>query len=114
MQETQGDMGSILGSGRSPGGGNGNPLQYSGLKNPMNGGAWWATVQHFAESDTSEQESLWALTSDHRGAGGQSWCCLSRQDDSRRPLAPVRSELRRPRAGKLTPTCGVLRRVWWA
>jgi len=35
-----GDTDSISGLGRSPGGGNGNPLQYSSLKNPMNGGAW--------------------------------------------------------------------------
>ena len=34
----------IPGSGRSPGGGHGNPLQYSGLENPMDRGAWWATV----------------------------------------------------------------------
>ena len=39
-----GDAGSIPGSGRSPGEGNGNPLQYSCLKNPMDRGAWWATV----------------------------------------------------------------------
>ena len=39
------DVGSIPGSGRSPGGGNGNPLQYSCLGNPMDRGAWWATVQ---------------------------------------------------------------------
>ena len=38
------DEGLIPGSGRSPGGGHGNPLQYSGLENPMEGGAWWATV----------------------------------------------------------------------
>ena len=36
------DMGSIPGSGRSPGGGHGNPLQYSCLENPMDRGAWWA------------------------------------------------------------------------
>ena len=36
--------GSIPGSGRSPGGGNGNPVQYSCLENPMNKGAWRATV----------------------------------------------------------------------
>ena len=36
---------SIPGSGRSPGGGNGNPLQYSCLENPVDRGAWWATVQ---------------------------------------------------------------------
>ena len=39
-----GDPGSISGSGRSPGEGNGNPLQYSCLENPMDGGAWWAIV----------------------------------------------------------------------
>ena len=39
-----GDLSSILGSGRSPGEGNGNPLQYSCLENPMDRGAWWATV----------------------------------------------------------------------
>ena len=38
-----GDTGLIPGSGRSPGGGNGNPLQYACLENPMNGGAWWTT-----------------------------------------------------------------------
>ena len=38
------DTGSIPGSGRSPGGRHGNPLQYSYLENPMDGGAWWATV----------------------------------------------------------------------
>ena len=37
-----GDLGSILGSGRSPEEGNGNTLQYSCLENPMDGGAWWA------------------------------------------------------------------------
>ena len=39
-----GDASSIPGSGRPPGGGNGNPLQYSYLGNPMGRGAWWATV----------------------------------------------------------------------
>ena len=39
-----GDLGSIPGLGRSRGEGNGNPLQYSCLENPMDGGAWWATV----------------------------------------------------------------------
>ena len=37
-----GDMGSVPGSGRSPGGGNGNPPQYSCLENPVDRGAWWA------------------------------------------------------------------------
>ena len=39
-----GDLGSIPGSGRYPGEGNSNPLQYSCLENPMDRGAWWATV----------------------------------------------------------------------
>ena len=47
-----GDLGSIPGSGRSPGEGNGNPLQYSCLENPMDGGAWWATVHVVAKSRT--------------------------------------------------------------
>ena len=45
-----GDLGSIPGSGRSLGEGNGNPLQYSCLENPMDGGAWWATVHGVAKS----------------------------------------------------------------
>ena len=44
------DVGSIPGLGRSPGGGNGNPLQYSCLKNPTDRGAWWTTVHGVAES----------------------------------------------------------------
>ena len=47
-----GDLGSIPGLGRSPGEGNGNPLQYSCLENPMDGGAWWATVHRVAKSCT--------------------------------------------------------------
>ena len=46
------DSGSIPGSGRSPGGGNGNPLQYSCLENPMDRGAWQARVDGFAKSQT--------------------------------------------------------------
>ena len=47
-----GDLGSIPGSGRSPGEGNGNPLQYSCLENSMDRGAWWATVHGVAKSRT--------------------------------------------------------------
>ena len=47
-----GDTGSIPGSGRSPGGGNGNPLQYSCLGSPMDRGAWWAAVHGVAECQT--------------------------------------------------------------
>ena len=43
-----GDSGSIPGSGRSPGRGHGSPLQYSCLRNPMDRGAWWATVHGVA------------------------------------------------------------------
>ena len=45
-----GDVSSIPGSGRAPEGGNGNPLQYPGLKNPLDSGSWWATVYGAAES----------------------------------------------------------------
>ena len=47
-----GDPGSIPGMGRSPGEGNGNPLHYSCLENPMDGGAWWAAVHGVAKSRT--------------------------------------------------------------
>ena len=47
-----GDPGLIPGSGRSPGEGNGNPLQHSCLENPMDQGAWWATVCGVAKSQT--------------------------------------------------------------
>ena len=47
-----GDLGLIPGSGRSPGEGNGNPLQYSFLGNPMDRGAWQATVHRVAKSQT--------------------------------------------------------------
>ena len=57
------DMGLIPGSGRSPGEGHGNPLQYSCLENPMDGGAWQVTVHRVAKSWTqlkrlSTQENL--------------------------------------------------------
>ena len=47
-----GDLGWIPGSGRSPGGGPGNPLQYSCLENPMDRGAWWAAVHGVTKSQT--------------------------------------------------------------
>ena len=47
-----GDLGSIPGSGRSPGERNGTPLRYSCLENPMDQGAWWATVHRVAKSWT--------------------------------------------------------------
>ena len=50
-----GDLGSIPGLGRSPGGGHGNPLQYSFLENPMDRGAWWGySPQGCKESDMTK------------------------------------------------------------
>ena len=51
------DAGSIPGSGRSPEVGNGNPLQYPCLDNPMDRGSWWATVHGRKELDVTEQLS---------------------------------------------------------
>ena len=51
-----GGLGLIPGLGRSPGGGSGNPLQYSHLENSMDRGAWWATVHGVAKSQTQLHE----------------------------------------------------------
>ena len=60
------DAGSILGLGRTPGGGNGNPLQYSCLENPVDRGAWWATVHRVAKSQIQiKQLSTHAHTTDY-------------------------------------------------
>ena len=48
------DMGSTPGSGRSPGGGYGNPLQYSCREKPMDRGAWWATVHRVAKTQLKQ------------------------------------------------------------
>ena len=58
-----GDLGSIPGSGRFPGEGNGNPLQYSCLENPMDGGAWQATVNGVAKSQTQLSDFTFFLLS---------------------------------------------------
>ena len=52
IQNTQEDLGSIPGLGRSPGGGHGNPLQYPYLETPIDRGAWLATVHRVAKSQT--------------------------------------------------------------
>ena len=63
-----GDPGSIPGSGKSPGEGNGYPLQYSCLENSMNGGAWW-TTKSCKELDVTEQLIfLWGV-----GGGASRW-----------------------------------------
>ena len=59
------DPGSIPGLGRSPGGGNGNPLQYSCLENPMDRGAWRATVHRVVKSQV--QLSVHTQTHTHTG-----------------------------------------------
>ena len=51
-----GDMGSVPGLGRSPEGGNGNPLQYSCLKNSMDKGAWLATVHGLTQNQTQVKQ----------------------------------------------------------
>ena len=65
MQETR------VQSERFPGEGNGNPLQYSGLENPMDGGAWWATVHRVAKS--------WTRLSDYPTLT-ESFCCIPEAD----------------------------------
>ena len=56
-----GDSGSIPGSGRSPGEGNGNPLQYSCLETSTDGGGWWATVHGVAKSRTRLSNIIFTL-----------------------------------------------------
>ena len=58
LPTNDGDSGSVPGSGRSTGEGNGNPLQYSCLENPMDRKAWWATVQGVAKSWTQLSDFL--------------------------------------------------------
>ena len=56
------NMGSIPGSGRSPGGEHGNPLQYSCLENPMNREAWWATDHGISKSWTGLSDLTFTFT----------------------------------------------------
>ena len=60
-----GDLGPIPGSGRSPGERNGSPLQYSCLENPMDRGAWWATVHGVAKRQTRLSDSTTSLALNH-------------------------------------------------
>ena len=61
-----GDPGSTPGSGRSPGEGNGNPLQYSCLENSMGRGAWWAIVHGVAKSQTRLKHACYYLDTSPR------------------------------------------------
>ena len=64
-----GDPSLIPGSGRSPGGGNGNPLQYPCLENPVDRGAWWAIVHGVTKS----QDMTEWLSTQHTSSGSGSW-----------------------------------------
>ena len=59
LPDNEKDAGLIPGSERSPGEGNGNPLQYSCLENSMDRGAWWTTVHEVAKLDTTKQLSTY-------------------------------------------------------
>ena len=61
-----GDLGSVPGSGRSSGEGNGNPLQYYCLENPMDRGTWQATVHGMAKSQTRLSDFTFTFTFFHR------------------------------------------------
>ena len=89
-----GDPGSIPGWGRSSGEGNGNPLQYSCLENPMDRGAWWATVHGVAKSQTL----LGDFTFTFFGLGRKNRQC-------RRPAPCLRLQEEVPSAGSLPRTC---------
>ena len=71
-----GDPGLIPGMGRSPGEGNGNPLQYSCLENPMDRGAWWATVHGVAIAKSRTRLSGFTLTFTLRSSNPEIlWSC---------------------------------------
>ena len=81
-----GDIGLIPGLGRSPGEGNGNPLQYSCLENLMDGGAWQATVHGVTKSRTRLSDFTFTFTSSRRMSKrrlrpkGERVCCWSRRE----------------------------------
>ena len=66
------DMGSIPGSGSSPGKGNGNPFQYSCLEDPMDRGAWWATGRGVTRHDSATEHARLLLS--------KRWCLQAQED----------------------------------
>ena len=88
------DTGSIPGSGRSPGGGHGKPLQYSCLENPIDRGAWWATVHRVTESDMAEvSEHICIYTSVQFSSVVQSCPTLCDPMNCSTPGLPVHHQL---------------------
>ena len=80
------DPGSIPGSGRSPGEGNGNPLQYSCLENAMDGGVWWSTVHGVTKSQTRLSNLTFPQASAPTGSGclKDPWAATLSMSGSRR------------------------------
>ena len=85
------DSGSIPESGRSPGAGNGTPLQYSCLENPMDRGAWWAAVHGVAKSRTRLHFHFhFSLSCIGEGSGNPLQCsCLENPRDGRNWWAAI-------------------------
>ena len=110
------DMGSIPGSGRSPGGGHGNPLQYSCRQNHMDRGAWWATVH----SVTKSQTWLKWLSKYIRIIGLPRWLNGKESACNAGDVCSVLGLRRSPREGNDNPvqySClgdPTDRRAWWA
>ena len=112
-----GDAGLILGSGRWPGGGNGNPFQCSCLKKPMERGAWWAIVQRVAKSWT--RLSTHTPTVDYKCCDSFRWikglcrtcACIHSPSDSL-PIQAVRQSSFH--SGLVTKLCPTLTIPWTA
>ena len=100
-----GDLGSIPGSGSSLGEGNGNPLQYSCLENPKNGGAWWATVHGVAKSRTRLSDFTFTFTVALRASPMTQWVknCLQCRTHRRPELDPWVGEVPWRRRWQLAP-----------
>ena len=88
-------MGLIPGLGRSLGEGNGNPLQYSCLENPMDGRAWWATVHGVAELDMTEDVHRHLMVQNAQSVSSVTQSCPTLCDpmDCSMPDVPVHHQL---------------------